>query len=201
MSSMSIREQAAALAEMFGPTGVQIAHGIRALPEEAAPHSFRTLLIDARNLIATNRHLVAGLRIRNTDAMLTRLDTAIFGHDGKAVPPSTAASPWSPGHMLTPESVNAFLADAVPLPVTPSLDDVLVSVRAEVEKSDAKWPAYTSAHEGYGVLLEEVDEVWDHVKVNQKRRDLPALRKELIQVAAVAIRFARGVIDSGRGRA
>ena len=57
-----------------------------------------------------------------------------------------------------------------------------------------------SAHEAYGVLLEEVDELWAHVKTKQSRRDLPAMRKEALQVAAMAIRFARDVCTEERGR-
>lgn len=57
-----------------------------------------------------------------------------------------------------------------------------------------------SAHEAYGVLLEEVDELWDHVKTKQKNRDLAAMQKEAIQVAAMAIRFALEVCDDVNGR-
>lgn len=45
-----------------------------------------------------------------------------------------------------------------------------------------------SLHEGYAVLLEEVDEVWDLVKMKAQDRPAGAVRKELIQVAAMAIR-------------
>lgn len=45
----------------------------------------------------------------------------------------------------------------------------------------------------------EVDELWDHVKVNQKRRNLDGMRKEAIQVAAMAVRFVRDVCDGHRG--
>lgn len=62
-----------------------------------------------------------------------------------------------------------------------------------------KWGNYNSAHEGYGVLLEEMDELWDHVKTNQKNRDLVAMRQEAIQVAACAIKFVT-MIDCGMGR-
>ncbi len=62
-----------------------------------------------------------------------------------------------------------------------------------------KWPPFNSAHEGFSVLAEEVDELWDHVKVNQKCRDVAAMRKEAIQVAAMAIRFAYDVCDGERG--
>lgn len=70
----------------------------------------------------------------------------------------------------------------------------------EVESATAIWPAFNSAHEGFAVLKEEVDELWDHVKTNQKRRDLPAMRREAIQVAAMALRFASEVCTEERGR-
>lgn len=62
-----------------------------------------------------------------------------------------------------------------------------------------KWPPFNSAHEGFAVLKEEVDELWDHVKVNQKRRDVEAMRKECIQIAAMAMRFALEVCDEQKG--
>ena len=70
----------------------------------------------------------------------------------------------------------------------------------EVESAVESWPPFNSAHEGYGVLLEEVEELWNHVKTNQKRRDLVTMRKEAIQVAAMAIRFAFDILDCDRGR-
>lgn len=57
-----------------------------------------------------------------------------------------------------------------------------------------------SAHEAYAVMLEEVDELWEHVKTNQKRRDLEAMRKEAMQVAAMALRFAHECCDEETGR-
>lgn len=51
------------------------------------------------------------------------------------------------------------------------------------------WPAMNSAHEGYAVLAEEVDELWDHVKVKQGQRNLSEMTYEAVQVAAMALRF------------
>jgi len=70
----------------------------------------------------------------------------------------------------------------------------------QIQFADDNWPKYNSAHEAMGVLLEEVDELWDHVKVKQKRRDIGAMRKECLQIAAVAIRFARDVCNEEVGR-
>jgi NTP pyrophosphatase (non-canonical NTP hydrolase) len=53
-----------------------------------------------------------------------------------------------------------------------------------------------SAHEGYAVLLEEVDELWDEVKMNSRQRSIKKMREEAIQVAAMAMRFVHDVCDS-----
>lgn len=52
----------------------------------------------------------------------------------------------------------------------------------------------SSLHEGYGVLLEEVDEVWEIVK--SQNPDKEKLLKELIHVAAMAQRFAEDQLSS-----
>lgn len=80
------------------------------------------------------------------------------------------------------------------------LSDVIYAVQSEVLKAMQKWPPHNSAHEAYAVLLEEVDELWAHVKTNQSKRDLEAMRTEAIQVAAMAVRFAAEVCDEKGGR-
>ncbi len=80
------------------------------------------------------------------------------------------------------------------------LNPLLTEVQAEVMKALVNWPPFNSAHEGYAVLLEEVDELKEHVWVNQKKRDLEKMRKEAIQVAAIAVRFLNDVCTEERGR-
>lgn len=50
-----------------------------------------------------------------------------------------------------------------------------------------KFPSFNSAHEGYAVIKEEVDELWELVKAN-KGRSVQAER-EALQIAAMALRF------------
>lgn len=71
---------------------------------------------------------------------------------------------------------------------------------AEVTRARSNWPPFNTAHEGFAVLLEEVDELKAHVWTNQKRRDLAAMKKEAIQVAAMALRFAAEVCSEETGR-
>lgn len=55
----------------------------------------------------------------------------------------------------------------------------------EAQRAAAKFDPFNSAHEGYAVLAEEVDELWDEVKAD--RLDLAI--EEAVQVGAMAIRF------------
>ena len=81
-------------------------------------------------------------------------------------------------------------------PITDAIRDVL----DEVATAKELWPPFNSAHEGYGVLDEEFEELKKHVFMKQKNRDLDAMRKEAIQVAAMAVRFASELCTEERGR-
>ena len=48
--------------------------------------------------------------------------------------------------------------------------------------------SFNSSHEGYAVLKEEVDELWDCIKDN-KHTTLEDLKGEAVQVADMAIRI------------
>ena len=61
----------------------------------------------------------------------------------------------------------------------------LTAIRVEVLRAMNKFPAFNSAHEGYAVLKEEVDEAWDEIKRNES----VMAKEEMIQVGAMAVRF------------
>ncbi len=67
------------------------------------------------------------------------------------------------------------------------LTTLLDRVIEEVDKADRRYGPFTSTHEGYAVLAEEVAEVFDAVRANS----LQATYREALQVAAVALRLAR----------
>lgn len=69
------------------------------------------------------------------------------------------------------------------------LDLAIAEVRAEVIRAIEKFPIFNSSHEGYAVIKEEFDELWDEVKANNKTR----AREEAVQVAAMAVRFMTDV--------
>ena len=78
--------------------------------------------------------------------------------------------------------------------------DALYDAELEAKTSMDMWAPCNSAHEGYAVLLEEVDELWAHIKVKQGKRDVKAMRKEAVQVAAMALRFVVEVCDIQEGK-
>lgn len=81
-----------------------------------------------------------------------------------------------------------MLLSAIPNRLADELDE-------ELTRAESKFKAYNSAHEGYAVILEELDELWEEVKKNGKNRDPAAMRTEALQVAVTAIRFIKDVCD------
>lgn len=60
----------------------------------------------------------------------------------------------------------------------------------EMLKATAKYKPFNSAMEGYAVILEEVDELWDLIKAGkQGTRDKKKMLKEACQISAMALRY------------
>lgn len=69
------------------------------------------------------------------------------------------------------------------------LSDAITLVSDEVARAQSIYGAFTSAHEGYAVLLEELDELKAEVWKSPRSRDYDAMLIEAKQVAAMAIRL------------
>lgn len=73
---------------------------------------------------------------------------------------------------------------------TPSPRSILLEILLEHQRAKKMFPAnFTNQHEAYAVMLEEFDELWDEIKKKQTNYDLPAQRKEAIQIAAMCLRL------------
>lgn len=75
---------------------------------------------------------------------------------------------------------------------------VFLEIAAELDRAKRLHgpTKFHGPHEGFAVLYEEVDELWDEVKKNPRKipggrsAHKEAMRKEAVQIAAMAIRFA-----------
>ena len=72
---------------------------------------------------------------------------------------------------------------------------IMAEVQQELHRAQSLYPSFSSPHEGYAIILEELDELWDEIKLRKDLRDTRTMRKEAIQVAAMAIRFLLDVAE------
>jgi hypothetical protein len=78
--------------------------------------------------------------------------------------------------------------------------NAIIDAHDEARRARTKYPTLHSAHEGYGILVEEFRELEQHVFAKQGERDLAAMRTEAIRVAATALRIAAEVCNDQVGR-
>lgn len=71
------------------------------------------------------------------------------------------------------------------------IEKALALVVAEHERAVLKFGAFASPHEGKAVIEEEFDELWLEIKHNKRLPDeyRAAMRKEAVQLSAMALRF------------
>ncbi len=70
-----------------------------------------------------------------------------------------------------------------------NLQEIQNQVKSELIRASRLYPKFHSNHEGYAVIKEELDELWDEIKQSKETRGNDKMKKELIQIAAMAIRF------------
>ena len=64
--------------------------------------------------------------------------------------------------------------------------EVAIEIIAEAKTAEERYGPFASSHEAIGVLLEEFDELREAIRGNR----LAPIRREAIQVSAVALRLA-----------
>ena len=75
-----------------------------------------------------------------------------------------------------------------------NISQAVHKILAEHGRAIAKFKRFNSAHEGFAVIKEEIDELWDEVKKHS--RDPKALEIEAVQCGAMILRFLTEVVDS-----
>lgn len=78
---------------------------------------------------------------------------------------------------------------------TAALDYALRKVGSEVFRAQDRFPPFNSPHEGWAVIKEELDELWEHCKANNGRSH--EARMEAMQIAAMAVRYMLDIGDIG----
>lgn len=61
-------------------------------------------------------------------------------------------------------------------------------IAEELECAKIHGETFASLHEGYAVILEELEEVWEITLQKKRDRDPKKLKAELIQLAAMAVK-------------
>lgn len=69
-------------------------------------------------------------------------------------------------------------------------DEFFIAADHELRVARRRYSNINSLHEGYAVILEELDEVWQEIKRPSHECNLNAIYEELVQVAAMAARTA-----------
>ena len=75
----------------------------------------------------------------------------------------------------------------------------LADVARELTRARRNNRNTTSVHEGYAILLEEVEEFWAEVMRKPSKRVPQAMYQELVQVAAMAARTAADCVMPAGG--
>lgn len=132
-------------------------------------------LEDSRGFLVVPKHL----RARRPDAPGI-IDEVVPGHGGDVY--------WVQHEGVADHAVYCFSEFELEGAGRP---DAVAAVLSELESASRKFPNFHSGHEGWAVIQEELDELFDEIKANG-----PPERHahEAIQVAAMAIRYLRDLL-------
>lgn len=81
-----------------------------------------------------------------------------------------------------------------------SNEKIFGDIEAELKRAEAHGGTFGTLHEAHGVIAEELYEVWLITVQKKKNRDPEVLRKELIQVAAMAIKAIQSLENFTGGK-
>ncbi|HUT83942.1 MAG TPA: hypothetical protein VMX95_04765 [Thermodesulfobacteriota bacterium] len=68
-------------------------------------------------------------------------------------------------------------------------EKAILKIIKEYQRATELNGPFHSSHEGYAVILEEVEELWQEIKKKAADRRFKALEQEAVQIGAMAFRF------------
>lgn len=73
-------------------------------------------------------------------------------------------------------------------------EDALRAISREHNRAITHFKPFNSAHEGFAVIKEEYDELWDEIKKRHSKRSNERMKEEATQLGAMALRFLIDII-------
>lgn len=128
-------------------------------------------------------------------------------HGGDGAFPAIEAALSAPGNGPTDELsykvmnplTRLYERSSLPQPMA-RYKEASADMLVELLGARKKHGPMASAHEGFAVIMEEFDELKEHVWMKQKNRDHEAMRKELVQLGAMVIAMIVEVVDADNRR-
>jgi hypothetical protein len=71
------------------------------------------------------------------------------------------------------------------------MQEIFRQVEDEFNRSNELYPQFHSTHEGYAVIKEEVDELWDYIKQSKSVLPNNSMISETIQIMAMCVKFIK----------
>lgn len=77
------------------------------------------------------------------------------------------------------------------------IETVIAAILKEYSRASATNGSFHSVHEGYAILLEEIEELWDEIRLKAALRNPSNVAHEAIQIGAMAMRFLYDLCREG----
>lgn len=124
--------------------------------------------------------------LTHLDILIAQQETLIAG----------TADPLMQGSLreeLRSQLIHTMIEEIGELHLQSTAKGVIAEVIDELARARRGHHDMASFHEGWAVIYEELDELWDEVKAKEFSRD--GLRKEAVQTAAMAVRFVEDLLE------
>lgn len=66
---------------------------------------------------------------------------------------------------------------------------ILSEMMKEYKRATTEYSPFASHHEGWAVIKEQLDEVWDEIKKKRGTKSTEKITKEVLHVGAMSLRF------------